>query len=236
MKTLDTIPYEYVTRSLSFDQKKSSFTTFLETVRDPMVVEGLVDQYQLGVTKAGDVIFFQIDKEGLCRTGKVMKYDSVTGHRIKDDSSKCLSLKKVDSQNTRVIMFQYQTKTRDLYYDKAIDLYVREGLSYRQIAKILPVSKTTIMRWIAIFAEENPHAQRMVKLTTNVKTRKVESVQTEPSSAKMPEDVQSLQEEVLRLRAQLEKAEIKAEAYEELINVAESKFKISIRKKAGAKQ
>ena len=51
-------PYEYVTRSLSFDPKKSSFTTFLETVLDPMVVEGLVDQYQLGVTKAGDVIFF----------------------------------------------------------------------------------------------------------------------------------------------------------------------------------
>ena len=89
MKTPDTIPYEYVTRSLSFDPKKSSFTTFLETVLDPMVVEGLVDQYQLGVTKSGDVIFFQIDKEGRCRTGKVMKYDPVTGHRIKDDSSKC---------------------------------------------------------------------------------------------------------------------------------------------------
>ena len=133
-------------------------------------------------------------------------------------------------------MFQYQTKTRDLYYDKAVDMYVREGLSFRQIAKILPVSKTTIMRWIAIFAEENPHAQRMVKLTTNVKTRKVESVQPAPQDAKMPEDVKSLQEEVIRLRAQLEKAEIKAEAYEELINVAESKFKISIRKKAGAKQ
>lgn len=89
MKTPDTIPYEYVTRSLSFDPKKSSFTIFLETVLDPMVVEGLVDQYQLGLTKAGDVIFFQIDKEGRCRTGKVMKYDPVTGHRIKDDSSKC---------------------------------------------------------------------------------------------------------------------------------------------------
>jgi uncharacterized protein YlxW (UPF0749 family) len=76
----------------------------------------------------------------------------------------------------------------------------------------------------------------MVKLTTNVKTRKVESVQPEPQDAKMPEDVKSLQEEVIRLRSQLEKAEIKAEAYEELINVAESKFKISIRKKAGAKQ
>ncbi len=89
MKTPDIIPYEYVTRSLSFDPKKSSFTIFLETVLDPMVVEGLVDQYQLGLTKAGDVIFFQIDKEGRCRTGKVMKYDPVTGHRIKDDSSKC---------------------------------------------------------------------------------------------------------------------------------------------------
>ena len=89
MKTPDIIPNEYVTRSLSFDPKKSTFTIFLETVLDPMVVEGLVDQYQLGLTKAGDVIFFQIDKEGRCRTGKVMKYDPVTGHRIKDDSSKC---------------------------------------------------------------------------------------------------------------------------------------------------
>ena len=89
MKTLDTIPYEYVSRSLSFDPKKSSFTSFLESVLDPVIVEGLVEQYQLGVTKAGDVIFFQIDKEGRCRTGKVMKYDLVTGHRIKDNSSIC---------------------------------------------------------------------------------------------------------------------------------------------------
>lgn len=89
MKTLDTIPYEYVSRSLSFDPKKSSFSSFLESVLDPVVVEGLVEQYQLGVTKAGDVIFFQIDREGRCRTGKVMKYDPVTGHRIKDDSSIC---------------------------------------------------------------------------------------------------------------------------------------------------
>ena len=88
MDTPDIIPYEYVTRSLSFDPRKSTFTTFLESVLDPLVVEGLVEQYQLGVTKAGDVIFFQIDREGRCRTGKVMKYDPVMGHRIKDDSSK----------------------------------------------------------------------------------------------------------------------------------------------------
>ena len=47
--------------------------------------------------------------------------------------------------------------------------------------------------------------------------------------------IQELQAELKELRAQLTKAEIKAEAYEELINVAEAKFKIPIRKKAGAK-
>ena len=40
----------------------------------------------------------------------------------------------------------------------------------------------------------------------------------------------------MRLRKELTKAEIKAEAYDELINVAESKFGIQIRKKAGAKR
>ena len=89
MDTPDIIPYEYVTHSLSFDPRKSSFTTFLETILDPLVVEGLVDQYQLGVTKSGDVVFFQIDKEGRCRTGKIVKYDPVTGNRIKDGSSPC---------------------------------------------------------------------------------------------------------------------------------------------------
>ena len=45
-----------------------------------------------------------------------------------------------------------------------------------------------------------------------------------------------LQTRVKELEAQLLRAEIKAEAYDELINVAEAKFRIPIRKKAGAKQ
>ena len=45
-------------------------------------------EYRIGVTKAGDVIFFQIDVQGRCRTGKVMKYDRSTGHRIKDEATR----------------------------------------------------------------------------------------------------------------------------------------------------
>jgi hypothetical protein len=44
-----------------------------------------VSAYCLGVTKNRDVIFYQLDKEGRCRTGKIMKYDRKTGHRIKDE-------------------------------------------------------------------------------------------------------------------------------------------------------
>ena len=59
---------------------------------------------------------------------------------------------------------------------------------------------------------------------------------SEVQEEELPKTVLELQSELKKLRAQLNKAEIKAEAYNELINVAEAKFNIQIRKKAGAKQ
>ncbi len=50
------------------------------------------------------------------------------------------------------------------------------------------------------------------------------------------EEVENLKKRVKELEAQLRQSEIKAEFYDEMINVAEAKFKIPIRKKAGAKQ
>ena len=49
-------------------------------------------------------------------------------------------------------MFIYQTNRRDQYYEEVIDLYVNKLLSSRRISKIVPLSKTTIMRWIANFS------------------------------------------------------------------------------------
>jgi len=49
-------------------------------------------------------------------------------------------------------------------------------------------------------------------------------------------DVQSLQKRVKELEAQLSRAEMKAKFYDKMIDIAEAKFKISIRKKSGAKQ
>lgn len=82
-KNLCTIPYDMVTRSVRFD-RDSHLITFLRTFLDPIIIEGLIDEYQIGVTKSQGTIFFQIDAQGRCRTGKIMLYNPEDGHRIKD--------------------------------------------------------------------------------------------------------------------------------------------------------
>jgi len=64
-------------------------------------------------------------------------------------------------------------------------------------------------------------------------SHKVQAVSVEQSQSA---EIRELQKKVKELEKQLLEAEIKAEAYDELINVAEAKFRIPIRKKAGAKQ
>ena len=82
-KPLCTIPKEILTKSVRKDIP-STFTMFLQTIFPTETVSGLVGQYRLGVTRARDDIYFQVDTEGNVRTGKIMKYDPQTGKRIKD--------------------------------------------------------------------------------------------------------------------------------------------------------
>ena len=50
------------------------------------------------------------------------------------------------------------------------------------------------------------------------------------------DDVKSLRAEISRLKRELDDATLRADVYNEMINVAEERFSIPIRKKAGAKQ
>lgn len=100
-------------------------------------------------------------------------------------------------------------------------------MTFREIAKIIPVSTATICRWNSNFvAEIQDSAHKMKK----VKSRKTSA----PSEKE--DEYQSMQSEIARLTRELKYANLRADAYNELINVAEKKFKISIRKKAGTKQ
>lgn len=80
------IPFQYVEKSVSYN---SSFIYFLCGLFDRYslespTIERLMQDYALGATKDGSVIYWQIDTKGKVRTGKVMKYDPNTGHRIKN--------------------------------------------------------------------------------------------------------------------------------------------------------
>ena len=129
-------------------------------------------------------------------------------------------------------MFIYQTNRRDQYYEEVIDLYVNKHLSFRRISKIVPLSKTTIMRWIANFARDNPEVQIM-------KQRKVQTtrpvVEPEPRQ-ELPDDVKALQAELMKVKEELRKEKLRADAYDTMINIAEDMFRVPIRKKAGAKR
>ena len=80
------IPFQYVEKSVSYN---SSFVFFLCGLFDRYSLESppiekLMQDYALGATKDGSIIYWQIDTKGKVRTGKVMKYDPNTGHRIKN--------------------------------------------------------------------------------------------------------------------------------------------------------
>ena len=81
------IPIHYVEKSKSMH---SNFFRFLSTLlgnyygsKSQEVLNRLLGEYCLGATREGAVIFWQIDKNGKVRTGKVMQYNPEDGHRIK---------------------------------------------------------------------------------------------------------------------------------------------------------
>ena len=124
-------------------------------------------------------------------------------------------------------MYKLHTDKQRRYFSEVIRLHYEEGYGEDRIAKIIPIGHSTVSRWIAIFAKEKG------KVTMARDSYKVQAASKEqPQSA----EIRELQKRVEELERQLLEAEIKAEAYDELINVAEAKFRIPIRKKAGAKQ
>ena len=116
--------------------------------------------------------------------------------------------------------FREQRKSK--YYDEVIRLRQEENLRICEIAHKLSLKQCTVSFWLHTFAEET--AKESMKRDL------------QKASESLPTGVQELQKEVLELRKRLAEEKLRADAYDEMINVAEGKFNIKIRKKAGAKQ
>ena len=124
-------------------------------------------------------------------------------------------------------MYNLHTKKQRKYFSEVIRLHYEEGYGEDRIAKNIPIGHSIVSRWIAIFAKEKG------KVTMARNSYKVKAVSVEQSQSA---EIKELQKKVKELEKQLLEAEIKAEAYDELISEAEAKFRIPIRKNAGAKQ
>ena len=121
-------------------------------------------------------------------------------------------------------MFIYQTEKKLKYYDQVIEIYKQTGYSPYRIAKLnlVPLERSTIERWIANFVTENGTVTPQTVMQSNQENRN--------------EELEALQKEVADLKKQLKYQEMRADAYDTMIDIAEKKFNIPIRKKAGAKQ
>ena len=124
-------------------------------------------------------------------------------------------------------MYILHTEKQFKYFKEVIRLHYEEGYGEDRIAKIIPVGHSTVSRWIAIFASEKG---KVMMARDSYKVLAADREQPQDAAAR------ELQKRIKELEKKLLEAEIKAEAYDELIKVAEAKFRIPIRKKAGAKQ
>jgi transposase len=110
------------------------------------------------------------------------------------------------------------------YYATIIHLHYGEGKSCREISKIIHVSRKTASRMIANFATAYG-IDKGLNMSTGEKSGR--------TSGKRFMELKSELEET---RKKLAEEELRADAYEEMIRIADERFGIDIRKKHGAKQ
>lgn len=108
----------------------------------------------------------------------------------------------------------------------------QKGYSLKRISEELPVSMSAIQRWIVKFAPE----YQSILLTNMAGKHRGKHKEQPEVIVSQQDDVKALQAEIKRLQKQLEMAEIRAEVYDKMIDIAEATFHIPIRKKSGTKQ
>ena len=118
------------------------------------------------------------------------------------------------------------------HYEEVLKLR-GQGFSIRQISEKTGVAKSAVHRWLTIFAGENLPFMKKEKNSPKRVTGVKAPIDNVSDDKKCPE---SPLEKIARLEKELQDARLLADLYNEIINVAEKKFDIQIRKKAGTKQ
>lgn len=116
---------------------------------------------------------------------------------------------------------------------QAITEYLTQGVGYQQLAKKYGVSQTTINKWVMIH-------QGIHNLEPTQKQQKyyLSAMNSNPQNAAAGEveKMQELTQKIALLEKQLAWEKLRSLALDTMINIAEQKLDISIRKKSGTQQ
>jgi hypothetical protein len=122
------------------------------------------------------------------------------------------------------------------YLSKVLHFYFEEGMDYRSISEILPVSFASIGYWIRNFAKEYKNKTEIMEAISNLDESLRDASKKAKGNTDSFKDTDTLKAELASLKEELKYQRLRADAYDEMINVAEAQFNIKIRKKVGAKQ
>lgn len=140
------------------------------------------------------------------------------------------------------IWYHWGVRPDESQIREAVRLYYEEGLTQEEIGKKFNRSNGTISVWINKFAKDldNPDMNRkkLKTIRNRAKAKRLTGIVVPETSAQPTTEPskESAEEKIKRLERELADARLARDFYNEMINVAERQFNISIRKKAGTRQ
>ena len=131
-------------------------------------------------------------------------------------------------------MYLHRPNKAEQYFDIAMDLYFNKGVGATQITRQIPVGRSMLYRWITKFAIENGLKEPSDMSKDTAKSLPKSTLKEGESGS--TDDVNVLRARIEELEEQLRHEKMRSEAYSTMIDLAESTFKVPIRKKSGAKR
>ena len=117
--------------------------------------------------------------------------------------------------------------------EQIIQEYLQQGCGYRKLQDKYGISRTTICKWVQIY--QGVHGLQRTTKQQNHYLRDMDDPQKKrlPKKQITPQD---LEKKIATLEKQLQWEKLRADALDTMINVAEEKLNIAIRKKSGSPQ
>ena len=119
-----------------------------------------------------------------------------------------------------------ETKTRNI-----LVLHFKLGMSAESLATIFSLTIEEVEEKITNFTEQFSNRTYLMNVINGLASMKRKIAPQQPENR----DETDKDREIAELRKRLKEAEIKAEAYEEMVRLAEDRYGTAIKKKIGAK-